>query len=143
MPLTAISILLLNLASNPDETALRHLKEDLWPTAYREQDVALLETILHESFQMVQADGSWSDKQRELDSLPGATWPHDDFRFQIQRLDVYSDSAIVAGEGRASGHGETGPYCFTYQSTNVLIKSEGRWQAVASHVSGIQPECPN
>jgi hypothetical protein len=36
--------------------------------------------------------------------------------------------AIVDGTGLADG--------YTYRSSNVLIKADGRWQAVASHVSG-------
>jgi hypothetical protein len=47
-------------------------------------------------------------------------------------------SAIVAGRGIVSGTDEQGPYTLEYQSTNVLIKRDGTWRAVASHVSGIK-----
>jgi hypothetical protein len=36
------------------------------------------------------------------------------------------------------GTDDDGPYVAEYQSTNVLIKRDGVWKAVASHVSGYQ-----
>ena len=50
-----------------DEKTLRYLKEVEWPKAYREQDVDLLDHILAEEFQMIDASGEWSDKARELE----------------------------------------------------------------------------
>jgi hypothetical protein len=38
-----------------------------WPRAYREQDVALLDRILADEFQMIDADGNWSTKAEEID----------------------------------------------------------------------------
>ena len=129
-------------ATSSDREELTYLKEVLWPQAYRENDVELLDAILDDSFQMVTAAGPWSDKATELAEVPVSDWPHDDFRFTIKRLDIYHDNtAIVAGEGRAEGTGDTGPYCFTYQSTNVLVRRGERWRAVASHVSGVRQEC--
>lgn len=130
------------LAHTGDLDELRHLKEVLWPQAYRERDVELLDSILHADFAMTGANGAISTRADELAQLPDSTWPHESFRFEIQRLDIYhGNTAIVAGQGRASGTGSDGPYCYTYQSTNVLIRSEGRWRAVTSHVSGVQRDC--
>jgi ketosteroid isomerase-like protein len=57
--------------------------------------------------------------------------------FEIRRLDVFENgTAIAAGTGTIRGKDEYGPYVGQYQSTNVLIKRDGQWRAVASHVSG-------
>jgi ketosteroid isomerase-like protein len=121
---------------------LRHIKEVLWPQAYRENDVELLARILHPDFSMISADGSWRSRADELDALPDSTWPHEQFEFQIRRLDVFQGhTAVISGQGRASGQGSDGPYCFTYQSSNVLIRDRQDWRAVASHVSGLQSHC--
>lgn len=56
-----------------------------------------------------------------------------------QRLEVFANgTAIVAGEGTAKGTDPKGAYVMTYQSTNVLIKRDGAWRAVSSHVSGVK-----
>lgn len=125
--------------SNADQDTLRHLKEVLWPKAYAEQDGKLLDAILADEFQMVDADGNWSSKREELDYISKNKPSHDSFVFTIKRLEVFENgTAIVAGEGTIKGKDKDGPYVMTYQSSNVLIKRGGQWKAIASHVSGIK-----
>lgn len=45
----------------------------------------------------------------------------------------------MAGTGLIYSRGASGPAISEYQSTNVLIKRDGRWVAVASHTSGDKP----
>lgn len=124
-----------------DEEVLRELKEVLWPRAYAQQDVRLLDSILADEFQMVDADGNWSTKAAELDWIRSNPPSYESLVFEIKRLDIFENgSAIVAGQGVVTGRDEDGPYTVVYQSTNVLIKREGAWKAVASHVSGIKRE---
>ena len=114
-----------------DQDMLREIKTELWPRAYRTQDVELLDQLLHDSFELINADGTRSTKQDELDYVGNNAWDPGNFEFRIDRLDVYEGSfAIVAGTGVADS--------YTYKSSNVLIKVDGRWQAIASHVSGFQ-----
>ena len=125
-----------------DESTLRHMKEVLWPQAYRTTDVDLLDSILHDSFVLIDAAGEWTPKHEELALLPGYTWKHDSFHYDIKRLDIYdTDTAIVAGEGLATGTNAERAYCLRYQSSNVLILENGEWKAVLSHVSGVDTEC--
>jgi hypothetical protein len=128
------------LADSPtDEAELRHLKEVLWPQAYFEQDAALLDSILADEFQMVDAAGNWSTKSDQLERVRASKPDYDSLVFTIKRLEVFADgSAIVAGQGTIRGVEQNRPYVATYQSTNVLVRRDGRWQAVASHVSGVR-----
>lgn len=121
-----------------DEEALRHIKTVLWPKAYVEQDTVLLGKILAPEFQSIDAQGRWSTKADELEWITHNKLSHDSFVYEIKRLDIVDGhTAIVSGIGKAAGVNENGPYHYQYHSTNVLVKREGRWQAVASHVSGI------
>jgi hypothetical protein len=122
-----------------DREKLTTLKEVLWPKAYREQDTVLLDQILADEFQLIDADGNWSDKKFELDYIKKNKPSYDSFRFEIKRLDIFENgTAIVAGTGHIEGNDENGPYKIIYQSSNVLIKRQGEWKAIASHVSGIK-----
>jgi ketosteroid isomerase-like protein len=122
-----------------DEAAIRELKESLWPKAYFEQDTALLDRILAPEFQMVDGDGNWSTKAAELDWVAKNKPGYDSLTFEIRRLEVFENgTAIAAGTGTIRGRDGDGPYVARYQSTNVLIKRDGQWRAVASHVSGYQ-----
>lgn len=138
----AVSSLAAPAPVHADEAELRQLKETTWPRAYRERDVELLDRILDADFVLVSADGSWSTKADELAGLPFRTWPHDSFEFEIKRLDLYNDTtAIISGEGRATGMDAGKRYCLRYQSSNVLIRRDVGWRAVLSHVSGVETRC--
>ena len=137
--LIALPAALLGAQAATDEAALREIKEVLWPRAYAQQDVALLDSLLADEFQMVDADGNWSTKADELEWIRSNPPSYDSLEFHIERLDIVETrSAIVAGKGVISGSDEEGPYIVEYQSTNVLIKRDGTWTAVASHVSGVE-----
>lgn len=124
-----------------DEKALRQLKEVDWPKAYREQDVALLDRILADEFQSVDAEGNWSTKAEEIDYIRKNKPSYDSFRFVIRRLEIFENgTAVVAGTGIIHGKDEQGPYKVEYQSSNILIKRGGLWKAIASHVSGAKRE---
>jgi hypothetical protein len=124
-------------ADSADEAEIRELKEVLWPRAYFQQDTALLDRILAPEFQMVDGDGNWSSRAEELAWVGKNKPSYDSLTFRIRRLDVFENgTAIAAGTGTIRGSDEDGPYVAEYQSTNVLIKRDGAWRAVASHVSG-------
>ena len=118
-----------------DLETLRYLKEVEWPKAYREQDTLLLDRILGDDFQMVTADGEWSTKALQMERIKAAPMDHDYFSYEIKRLEILENgTAIIAGTGHiVNDSTET-----IYQSSNVLIKREGIWKAVLSHVSGIR-----
>jgi len=113
-----------------DEDTLRHFKTVLWPQAYRTQDVELLDRLLHDSFEMIDAEGRRSTKQDELDYVRNNRWDPGDFEYRIERLQIYLDAfAVIDGTGVASE--------YSYKSSNFLIKEDGQWRAIASHVSGV------
>lgn len=119
------------IAFADDEATLRHFKTVLWPQAYRTQDVELLDSMLHESFEVIDNEGNVSTKQGELDFITNNQWDPGSFEYRIDRLDIYDDRiAIISGAGIAS--------TYTYKSSNVLIKEDGKWRAISSHVSGVR-----
>jgi hypothetical protein len=123
-----------------DAATLRNLKTVLWPRAYSQPDPALLETILAPEFQMIDDSGVVSTRAEELAYVRGKTPdpPERRFRFVIERLEVFEGrSAVVTGMGHITDP-RSGPGEVRYRSTNVLVKRDGRWQAVASHVSTLR-----
>nr|WP_298793112.1 nuclear transport factor 2 family protein [uncultured Allomuricauda sp.] len=121
--------------NNEDEKILRNLKEVQWPKAYREQDTVLLDRILGNDFQMIDAGGTWSNKVKELEWIKENAMENDSFFYEIKRLDILPNgTALICGTGHIFNDStET-----IYQSSNILIKRKDAWKAVASHVSGIK-----
>ncbi len=119
-------------AGDADDVAtLEHLKTVLWPQAYRTQDVDLLASLLHESFEMIDADGRRSTRAEELDYVRDNAWDPGEFEYRVQRLEIYDGRfAVIDGIGIAGS--------YRYVSSNYLLKHDGRWQAIGSHVSGFE-----
>ncbi len=118
-----------------EKNKLRYLKEVEWPKAYREQDTVLLDRILGDDFQMVTNDGEWSNKIKQLERIKQTAMNHDSFRYEIKRLEILeNNTAIIAGTGHIINDNKES----IYQSSNVLIKRNGIWKAVLSHVSGFK-----
>ena len=116
-------------ASETDEVVLRHFKTVMWPTAYKTQDVQLLDKMLHPSFQMIDDAGNRSTKEKELDYIKNNHWNPRDFVYTIERLDIYEGRfAVIDGTGVSD--------TYQYKSSNYLIKEDGKWRAIGSHVSG-------
>ena len=121
--------------SDEDLKALRYLKEVEWPQAYRESDTVLLDRILGDDFQMIDAAGNWSDKAGELKWIKENNYAPDSFNYEIKRLETLENgTALICG----TGHIFNDSTHTIYQSSNILIKREGDWKAVASHVSGVK-----
>ena len=145
--LLIVSMLFLNCAQKPevnedsenanDTELLTHMKTVLWPKAYAEQDTVLLDEILGEDFQMIDQSGNWYTKEDELSWIKEHATQHDSFFYEIKRLEFPENgTAIICG----TGHILNDSISTTYQSSNVLVKREGKWKAVLSHVSGIKEE---
>ena len=118
------------MTTHNDEETLRHFKTILWPQAYRTGDAELLDRMLHDSFEMVDADGNVSTKADEIEYVKNNEWDPGVFEYRIERLSIYDNgTAVIAGEGVASA--------YSYRSSNVLVKDAGEWRAVSSHVSGV------
>ncbi|MCR9251192.1 MAG: nuclear transport factor 2 family protein [bacterium] len=116
-----------------DNAFLMDLKEVQWPKAYAEQDTLLLDKILGDDFQMIDQGGNWYTKKDELNWIKGNATDNDSFRYEIKRFDLLENgTAIICG----TGHILKDSVKSIYQSSNVLIKRDGKWEAVLSHVSG-------
>ena len=126
----ALLFILLPTASLADDyEVLRNFKKVLWPQAYRTQDVELLDRLLHDSFEMIDGAGNRRTKKDELENIVKNKWDPGSFEFRIERLQIYQGSfAVIAGTGVAEN--------YTYKSSNFLVKEDGVWRAIASHVSG-------
>ena len=116
-----------------EKEQLRFLKEVEWPKAYRQQDTVLLDRILGDDFQMIDNSGLWSNKNDELEWIKNNGVSYDSFRYEIKRLEVFDNgTAIISG----TGHIVNDSIQSIYQSSNILIKRDGVWKAITSHVSG-------
>lgn len=118
-----------------DKKALKYLKEVEWAKAYAEQDTLLLDRILGDDFKMIDQSGNWYSKKDELDWIKENATSNDSFHYEIKRFEILENgTAIICG----TGHILKDSINSIYQSSNVLVKRNGTWKAVLSHVSGFK-----
>lgn len=121
--------------SDTDKEILRNLKEVEWPMAYAEQDTILLDRILGDDFKMIDQSGNWYSKKDELDWIKKNATDNDSFNYEIKRFEILDNgTAVICG----TGHVLKDSVKSIYQSSNVLIKRDGKWKAILSHVSGLK-----
>lgn len=129
------------IVTDEDEEVLREFKTVLWPKAYAEQDTALLNSMLHEEFELVDDNGDKYTKADELEYISNYGPTYDEFDFEITRLDIFENgTAVISGTGTMKGVDGAEAYITTYKSSNVVVKVEGQWKAINSHVSGVKEE---
>lgn len=129
-----------------EDRELRDLKTRRWPAIYAAPDPAALAALLHPSFQVIDGAGAVSTREDELAYLRSKAPdpPERRFTYRIERLEVFPNcTAVIAGEGRivTTAPGRP-PAVATYRSSNVLIKEDGVWRAILSHVSGDREATP-
>lgn len=124
-----------------DEATLRTMKTTDLPKAYDEQDTMLLGQLLHEKYQLVDDQGGTYSKADEMIYVSKYPSSYESFDFQIQKLDLFDNgTATIFGVGTMKGKDveDGSPYTTTFKSTDSFVKEDGRWQAIASHVSGVK-----
>ncbi|HKO59755.1 MAG TPA: nuclear transport factor 2 family protein [Pyrinomonadaceae bacterium] len=114
--------------------------ERRWLDAYERLDDKAMDLIVADDFSITFPDGSVQNKSQVMASLKpraGATPSTSKFKTDEVQARVYGDTVILTGvvisewfrDGKSAGK-EAMRYTDTY------VKREGKWQVVASHLSG-------
>lgn len=134
----------LNAQSTTDIQAVKQLKSSVWPSAYLGQDTLLLDKILADDFQLIDANGNVFRKADEIKYVSDIKPTYHSFEFVVDRCEIVaSNTAIVSGLGVLLGNDSEGNYRTTYHSSDILVKRDEVWKSVGSHVSGLQKQYLN
>lgn len=99
------------------------------------RDRALAERQLAEDFVRTGPRGEVWDRAQTLANFPsGDGTAARSVTFEDERIRIYGDTAVVTGLGVMKGKDKQGrPFEVRHRCTFVLVKRDGRWQAVAVH----------
>jgi len=122
-----------------DIAVLTDIKVNEWRRIYAELDAEALDAFLLDDFAVISPVGVVSTKAEEiayLKSTPPDASPSD-FLYTIKDILFQADDvAVIFGHGDSTRQTEDGAPCHhVYWSSNTLVKVEGRWRALFSHVS--------
>ena len=113
--------------------------EHQWGNAMVNGDVAAFSRCVADDWVLTTSDGSLVTKSIAQTDLREGALKIESFRLDEVSVRVYSDAAIVSGliteKSKLRGKDTSGKRRFT----DVFVKRDGRWQAVASHESDVSP----
>jgi ketosteroid isomerase-like protein len=127
-------------SGTPAENEVRQVEHD-WAQAYVNHDVAALENILGNEWTYCPGDGGFKTRGQALDDFRVDTMKYESVLQLNLIVRVYGTTAVVTGEEVIKGSDGGKAITVHIRFTDVLVKRDDRWQAVASHESNI-PEAP-
>jgi ketosteroid isomerase-like protein len=121
-----------------DVAQLRALQQDL-ARAWVAGDRAAIEGIIAPEWKTTGPDGSRRDRAAVLRDV-FETRVHKVTRLDVDdvQVEVYGDAAVVTGRTRAAGEYKGASAEVVIRFTDMFVRRDGRWQAVASHASLVQ-----
>jgi ketosteroid isomerase-like protein len=135
---TIIALLLASAAALAGSAATEQQLKDAetaWSQAYVKGDIASLDKLLAAEYLFTDQDGKTFTRAEDIASVKSGEFKMTSFKIDDLKIHVYSDFATVTGlnEFVATDSGKDASCKCRF--TDVFVKRDGRWQAVASHVS--------
>lgn len=124
-----------------DETQLLNIEQE-WCNAYLHSDADYLSRLLTDDFVFTSGQAETSDKAAELQQARDRTVHYTVFESRDMTVRLHGDTAVVTGRTRCKGTvAATGKFVDAdAQFTAVFARVQGRWRAVAAHVSRVGGE---
>jgi ketosteroid isomerase-like protein len=119
------------------EQALIKLKHDIGQ-AYVARDIVALERLYADDYTVTDDGGETINKTQEIERLKSGNAVYESTSYEDVKVRVYGKVALVAGRGTVKGRGKNGAFHKQYFSTNVFVNQNGKWRAVAAHISGVK-----
>jgi len=111
--------------------------ERQWLDAYSRRDAAVLQRIEADDFTITYPDGKVLTRADEIENMKKAA-PQDGSAAHTEdtKVRLFGDVAILTGRYLVT-RGDSGPTISESRYTDVYAKRQGRWQVVASQLTGI------
>lgn len=109
--------------------------ENRWTTAVQNSDAAVVDSIVADTWVGTDEHGIRTDKQGFLAIVKSGDLKIQSFKISGMRVHVYGDAAVVIGTAVVRGTFKGHPVPETVAFTDVFVRQNGRWGAVASHDS--------
>jgi ketosteroid isomerase-like protein len=105
--------------------------------AFRNGDLPALEQMLAPEFTLVGSDASVQPRSQAIAEVQSRDPRYEVFRNHDMTAHVYGDAAVVQGITSLKGTAGGRPFMLDVRFTDTLVRSQGRWRIVVSHVTRI------
>jgi ketosteroid isomerase-like protein len=105
--------------------------------AFRKRDLPALEQLLAPEFTLVGTDSVVQPRAQAISEVQAGEPHYEVFQNHDMAARVYGQAAVVQGITSLRGTSAGKPFAVDVRFTDTLIKSEGHWRIVVSHVTRI------
>ncbi len=109
--------------------------EDAWALAVQNADTVALALILADDYVGTTAGGSVQNKDEYLVDFISGDRRTSSLTTEDLRVRVYGETAVLTHGGSAVSEYRGTSLSGRYRWTHVFVKRDGKWQAVANHVT--------
>lgn len=106
--------------------------------AFLRADLAAAERLLAPEFTLVNSRGIVQSRDEVLAEIRNRDPVYSEFRNHSMTARVYGDAAIVQGITKVAGRSGGQQFDVEVRFTDTLIRNEGSWRLVVSHVTALQ-----
>jgi ketosteroid isomerase-like protein len=127
--------LLSTAQQKPQEGAKILALEKKWTESYKQRDIGILSSLLAEDFIITIEDGSTFGKAGYISHSADSSVHVDVAELSDLRVRMHGNSAVVTGAYHEKGSSKGKYYEYRDRLTDVWMKTDGKWQVIASHYS--------
>ena len=109
--------------------------EKKWAESYKQRDISLLSSLLAADFIITVEDGKTYGKEGYISHSADSSVQVGVAELSELRVRVHGNIAVVTGAYHETGNSKGKPYDYRDRLTDVWMKTDGKWQVVASHYS--------
>jgi len=125
-------------AAASSEKELIQLEND-WAKAYLNRDGKALGQIEAEGFVCTTADGDVVSKTEDIGDVTSGAYVATVFEMADLKVNLFGDTAVVIGRQTVKAVYKGKEDNSVYRITDTWQRRDGRWQAIASHLSKLAP----
>ena len=127
---------LLNPATYSDEDEVRRI-EYQWGVAFERKDLTTLDQLMADEYILTDPLGHVRSKAESLAVIETNEVHFESSQSDDVKVRISGDTAVVTGRSTFRGRYKGWSMSGRYQYTDVLVKRQGVWQAVGSHITAL------
>ena len=109
--------------------------EEAFAEAIVKNDPEGVGRLVADDWIIIDPNGEIVERTRFFEVIKSGVLTHDTMQSEDFRVRVYGDSAVVTGVTRTKGKFMGQEFSTRERATDVLVRREGRWQCVLTHLT--------
>ena len=108
-----------------------------WGEAFERRDMAALDRLMADEYVLTDPLGNVRSKAESLAAIESSEVFFESTTSDNVHVRINGDTAVVTGRSSFKGRYKGWSLAGKYQYTDVLVKREGYWRAVSSHITAV------